>query len=93
MNDWISVAAGFQHLFRPARRVFSQTFTNTSCRNRIDDGRHEDVISHASPFTGRHILPGVGDCQHDEFVKILASAVHIPIETLGVGINCPWFAI
>ena len=52
MNAWTSVTAGFQHLFRPAHRVFSQTFTNTSCRNRIDDIRHEDVISHVCPSTG-----------------------------------------
>ena len=52
MNAWTSFTAGFQHLFRPARRVFSQTFTNTSHRNRIDDSRHEHVTSHVCPSTG-----------------------------------------
>ena len=49
MNVWGSVSAGLNHLVRPVRRVFGQTFIKSSWRNPISERRHDVRFTHVYP--------------------------------------------
>ena len=53
MNALTSVAASFQHLYRPVCRVFSQPFFVRSREFHTPDGRHDVEIRHAWSMSAR----------------------------------------